>query len=141
MQDVQNEQAEHAMPIDRVGIRHLRVPLTVSDRCGGGQHTVATVELGVDLPAHFKGTHMSRFVEALENWSEDLSYSGLKRLLEDIRLRLEAQKAQAVFSFPYFLHKAAPATGSSGIQGYDCRLTGELGESGRPAFRALRLLR
>jgi GTP cyclohydrolase I len=92
---------------------------------------VATVELGVELPAAFKGTHMSRFVEALENWNEDLSYISMKRLLEDILHRLQARKAHIIFAFPFFIRRISPVSGASGVQGYACRLTGELaGEPG-----------
>ena len=133
MEDVQSQQAEVAMAIDSVGVRNLRLPIMVSQRAEGSQHTVATVELGVDLPAHFKGTHMSRFVEALEDWNEDLSYKSLKGLLEDIKERLEARRTRIIFTFPYFLRKQAPATGASGLQAYECRLTGEL-EENKPTF-------
>jgi GTP cyclohydrolase I len=126
MEDVQNRQADVPMPIDSVGIRKLRLPITLCCREGGSRHSVADVEMGVELPAHFKGTHMSRFVEALEGWDEDLNYAGVKKLLEDVLRRLEARKAQIVFSFPYFLRKDSPVSASSGLQGYDCRLTGEL---------------
>jgi GTP cyclohydrolase I len=137
MEDVQNLQAEVAMPIDSVGVRNLQLPIRVSQREGGPQHSVATVELGVELPAAFKGTHMSRFVEALENWNEDLSYTSMKRLLEDILYRLQARKAQIIFAFPFFIRRISPVSGASGLQGYACRLTGELsgGQSGqKPVF-------
>ena len=133
MEDVQNRQSDVAMAIDSVGVRNLRLPIMVSQRAEGSQHTVAMVELGVDLPAHFKGTHMSRFVEALEDWNEDLSYKSMKRLLEDIKQRLSACRTRVIFTFPYFLRKHAPATGASGLQAYECRLTGEL-EGDKPAF-------
>ena len=127
MEDVQNRQAEVAMPIDSVGVRSLQLPIRVSQREGGPQHSVATVELGVELPAAFKGTHMSRFVEALENWNEDLSYISMKRLLEDILHRLQARKAQIIFAFPFFIRRLSPVSRASGVQGYACRVTGELG--------------
>ena len=133
MEDVQNSPAQVAMPIDRVGVKNLKLPLVVRDRAQGSQHTVATVDIGVDLPAEFKGTHMSRFVEALENWSEELDYNSMKRLLEDVKERLHARKAYALFRFPYFVRKGAPATASSGLVWYECRLTGELGD-GKPSF-------
>lgn len=137
MEDVQNRQAEVPMPIDSVGVRNMQLPISVSRREGGPQHTVATVELGVELPAAFKGTHMSRFVEALENWNEDLSYTSMKRLLEDILHRLHARKAHIIFAFPFFIRRASPVSASSGLQGYACRLTGELDSKrpdGKPAF-------
>lgn len=126
MEDVQMQKADVALPIDCVGVRNLRYPIQVSQRTGSPQHTVATVEFGVELPASFKGTHMSRFVEALENWNEDLSYKSMKRLLEDILARMHARKARILFAFSFFLRRVSPVSGSSGVQGYDCRLTGEL---------------
>lgn len=133
MEDVQNRQADVAMSIDSVGVRNLKRPILVSRRVGGPIHTVATVELGVELPSSFKGTHMSRFVEALENWKEDLSYTSMKTLLEDIKQRLHARKAQLIFAFPFFLRRQSPVSDSASTQGYECRLTGELGD-GKPSF-------
>ncbi|MDR2825423.1 MAG: GTP cyclohydrolase FolE2 [Deltaproteobacteria bacterium] len=126
MQDIQNSPAQVPVAIDRVGINNFRLPLVVSDKANGCQHTVALVDLGVDLPAEFKGTHMSRFVEALENWNEELSYATLKKLLMDIKSRLSASKAYARFRFTYFLRKHAPITNSGGLMGYECTITGEL---------------
>jgi GTP cyclohydrolase I len=126
MQDVQSAPAEVALSIDRVGVKHLMLPLVVRDRAQGVQHTVARVDLGVDLPAAFKGTHMSRFVEALENWKEELDYHSFKALLTDIRQRLSARKAYVVFRFPYILRQASPKSGSPGWMSYECTLTGEM---------------
>ncbi|MDR2488535.1 MAG: GTP cyclohydrolase FolE2 [Desulfovibrio sp.] len=133
MEDVQNRQAEVAMPIDSVGIRNLKRPILVSRREGIPSHSVATVELGVALTASFKGTHMSRFVEALENWNEELSYNSMKNLLKDVKQRLHAHKAQIIFTFPFFLRRPSPVSDTSGTQGYECRLTGELGDN-KPIF-------
>lgn len=126
MQDIQNSPSAVPMPINRVGVNNLKLPLVVYDKAAGRQHTVATVDLGVDLPAAFKGTHMSRFLEALEDWKEELSYQSMKRLLRDIKSRLKAGRSYARFSFTYFLHKHSPMSGSRGIMGYECTLTGEL---------------
>ena len=126
MKDVQNGPAEVALNIDRVGVRNLQVPLVVRDKVRGMQHTVARVDVSVDLPARFKGTHMSRIVEALENWSESLDYASFKNLMADVRDRLEARRAHILLRFPYFLDVKAPATGSPGRMGYECTLTGDL---------------
>lgn len=135
MKDVQSGPAQVAMPIDRVGVKSLKLPLVVSDRAKGRQHTVAQVDMFVNLPAKFKGTHMSRFVAALEEFSEELNYKSLKSLLHDVRDRLHAESSRVVFRFPYFLQKRAPATDSAGFMSYQCRLQGELGPgSDRPGF-------
>jgi GTP cyclohydrolase I len=136
MEDVQSSPADVPMPIDSVGVRNLRLPLTVSRREGGAVHTTALVELGVDLPAHFKGTHMSRFIEVLENRQEELSYKSIKRLLEDILERFDAGRARVCFEFPFFLPRPSPVSKSGGIQSYRCRISGDLSRSGngKPEF-------
>ncbi len=138
--DVQNFPASVALAIDRVGVRHIELPLVVKDRERGSQHTVASVDMGVDLPAACKGTHMSRFVEALEHWREDsgemLDYPSMKRLLTDVLERLHAHRAYAIFRFPYFLMRRAPVSGQGAPVRYLCRLTGEM-EEGEPRLRTL----
>ena len=108
MEDVQNSPAPVALPIDRVGVKGLKLPLLVRDRAQGTQHTVANVDVSVDLPAAFKGTHMSRFVQALANWTEDLDYAGMKRLLEDVR---ERPQGAYCLSFSVFCAEERPRDG------------------------------
>ncbi len=133
MEDVQNRPALVPMRIDRVGVQNLEIPLLVRDRACGTQHTVAKVDMGVELPSAFKGTHMSRFVEALEEWDEELDYASLKRLLENVKDRLEARRAYIHFKFPYFLRKKAPVSKASGLVAYQCTLTGDMADT-KPEF-------
>lgn len=129
LQDIQMSSSEVAIPIDSVGVKNLRIPLSVRDRENGAQHTVAQVEVGVDLPAAFKGTHMSRFVEALESFGEKLDYNSLKDLLAQIQERLSARNAFISFTFPYFMMLASPATKRKSRMDYEVTLTGALEES------------
>ncbi|MDR0827435.1 MAG: GTP cyclohydrolase FolE2 [Desulfovibrio sp.] len=134
MEDVQNTLATVALPIDSVGVRNLRLPISVSRREGGALATVALLELGVDLPAHFKGTHMSRFIEVLQGRQEDLSYKSIKSLLEDILERLHARKARVIFDFPFFMPRPTPVSKATALQSYQCRITGELALEGKLDF-------
>lgn len=140
LMDVQNSPSSVALDIDRVGVKNVNLPLVVKDRDMGRQHTVASVDMGVDLPAAFKGTHMSRFVEALENWreasAEELDYASMKRLLSDVLTRLHAHRAYAKFTFPYFRTRRAPVSEQAAPVRYLCRLTGEL-EQGQEGPRFL----
>ncbi len=135
MHDVQSGPASVALAIDRVGVKEVDFPISVQDRANDHQHAVASVDMGADLPAAFKGTHMSRFVEALEAWSGVLNYANVKSLLSDILERLDARKAYVSFAFSFFQQKSAPISGSKGMMAYPCRMVGELrqGES-RPEF-------
>ncbi|MBQ4132930.1 MAG: GTP cyclohydrolase I FolE2 [Desulfovibrionaceae bacterium] len=134
MKDIQNSPALVPMPIDRVGVKGLTLPIVVSDKENGSQHSVAEVDLTVDLPAHWRGSHMSRFVEALENWQEELSYQSMKKLLKDVKTRLDAKVAHIEFRFIYFLQKVSPATRAENLMGYNCRLLGEMDAGDKPKF-------
>ena len=81
LKDMQNERDTRCISIDRVGVRGVRFPIVVSDKANRTQNTVATVALMVDLPQEYKGTHMSRFVEALhdEGWRLPSPSSGSKK--------------------------------------------------------------
>ena len=124
--DVQNEADTRGIHIDRVGVRDLRYPITVMDRSEGWQSTVAELSLSVALPHHFKGTHMSRFLEVLNQHRGEITLRSLPAILRELQDRLDAESAQIVVEFPYFMERPAPITGATGMMDYDCRFRGTL---------------
>ena len=118
--DVQAHPDTRRVPISRVGVQNIRFPIAVKDRQKSAQHTVGTIDMSVDLPHHFKGTHMSRFMEILNSHDEVISGDALPEILRTMRERLNARTAHLRISFPYFMEKAAPVTGSAGLLSYDC---------------------
>lgn len=130
--DVQASQDHRALAIQRVGVRGLRYPLMLLDGGGEVQHTVATIEMTVGLPADVKGTHMSRFVELLEAERGALDLSGLRTLFADMLVRLEAKSGRIEARFPWFMRKAAPVSGVASLLDLDVMLVLEQLESGQP---------
>jgi GTP cyclohydrolase I len=118
--DIQNTPDERNIPIDRVGVRNVRFPIRVKDRSNVSQPTVGTFTLTVDLPKHFKGTHMSRFLEVLHDYGHQIDGESLPMILEELRSRLNSQTAHLDVEFPYFMAKPAPVTGNIGLMEYDC---------------------
>ena len=110
MKDVQNSEDTRGIPIDRVGVCDVRYPITVLDRNKQRQHTVATINLSVDLPHQFKGTHMSRFIEIMNLHHGEVTMKNIPLILEELKERLEAERSHIEITFPYFLNKAAPVT-------------------------------
>lgn len=117
--DHASEQDGRRIPIDRVGIRGLGLPIQVWDRENRRQGTVARVDATVRLPADRKGTHMSRFVEVLDAVRGEFSLETLPGILRRIQERLEAEAAQVDLRFPYFLEKAAPVSGVRSLMEYE----------------------
>ena len=130
--DVQGTEDKRKLAIDKVGIRAIRHPIRVSERGGGVQHTVATFAMYVSLPHHFKGTHMSRFVEILNRHEKEISVDTFQVMLDEMMLRLEAEAGTIEMSFPYFISKAAPVSKVKSLMDYEVTFTGEIC---RPAKR------
>jgi GTP cyclohydrolase I len=126
MIDVQSQYDHRNINIDKVGVKNIRYPITVMDRKNGVQHTVASINMYVNLPRKFKGTHMSRFIEILNEFYGHLDIREFSKILEAMQERLNAQSAHLEISFPYFIEKASPVTGTSGLMEYLCRVSGSL---------------
>jgi GTP cyclohydrolase I len=125
MKDVQNSRDTRKINIDKVGIKNLRLPVTVKDKAHGSQHTTAEINFYVDLPHHFKGTHMSRFVEILNEHRYTFDIQRLDDILQSARKKLRALKAHLELTFPYFIEKKAPVSGSAGLIDYICTVSAE----------------
>ncbi|MCA9670960.1 MAG: GTP cyclohydrolase I FolE2 [Myxococcales bacterium] len=134
MEDVQSRHDAREIPLEQVGVSELRYPITVLDREADRQQTIATVELSVNLPHHFKGTHMSRFIEVLEAHRGEVTMFTMPALVEDLRERLEAERARVCMRFTYFVERAAPASGARSLLDVEARFIGESGESGDELF-------
>lgn len=127
--DVQNHADDRRVPIDRVGVSNLSYPIVVLDRANQRQSTVATLTMSVNLPHHFKGTHMSRFVEVLNAHRGELTMFTLPAMLRELRSRLDAESARVEVRFPSFLERVAPVTGARALMGYECSFLGEANQT------------
>ena len=125
MRDIQNEEDTREVPLQKVGVKNVKYPVQVLDKNKKVQNTTATVNLFVNLPHKFKGTHMSRFIEVFHKYHEDISMNNFLDMLEEIRTKLDAEKAFGRITFPYFIEKEAPVTKSPGIMQYICTYEGE----------------
>lgn len=133
MKDVQNEKDHRGIAINQVGVSDLRYPVVVLDRDHQEQQTIARLTLSVDLPHNYKGTHMSRFIEVLNNHRGKMTMWTMPDLLHDLRKRFAAEKAKVVVEFPYFIEKKAPVSGASALMDYECAFVGET-ENGKDDF-------
>jgi GTP cyclohydrolase I len=131
MKDIQNRRDFRNISVDKVGIKDLRYPITVLDRKNGFQHTIASINMYVDLPERYKGTHMSRFVELLHLFRPEISLKKIADILEQMKEHLNAASAHIEITFPYFIEKKAPISNSPGLMDYTCRIIGSSGPDGR----------
>ena len=121
MKDVQNQLDSRGIDIQKVGIKGLELPLRVQRKDNNDITIYSVATVGVSLPAHYKGTHMSRFVEILNEWrKKDLLGIDTKGCIEAIVKKLNAKSGYLKFDFKYFINKKSPITGITAPMCYDC---------------------
>ncbi len=123
MKDIQSLADSRRIDIKKVGVKTVSYPVALRDKVHGWQHTVAVANMYVNLPRHFKGTHMSRFVEILNDFHGDFAVSDFSLVLEKMKQRLDAQASHLELVFPFF---SAQRDGHQ--RRYQCRLCGSLRE-------------
>ena len=134
IKDVQNTKDTRNVDIQRVGIKNIDVPLTIQRKNNTDQIVSATAKVAVSLPRNYKGTHMSRFVEVLNEWeSKNLLGVDIKGCLEKVIKKLHAQSGILEFKFKYFINKKAPVTKLSAPMCYECSFIGKI-ENGEYKF-------
>ncbi len=125
MVDVQNLKDERKINIKKVGVKGIKYPVIVLDRANGFQHVNAAINMYVNLPHHFKGTHMSRFIEVLNTYRGQINIKTFESILTKVKEKLNAQSAHMEIEFPYFIEKKAPVSRAKSLMEYMCRFSGE----------------
>jgi len=127
MRDVAAESDSRGVELAQVGIKDLHLPVMIREKHGGMARLLGQVDASVALPHSERGTHMSRFVEILNQWSRKVvSSADLEDILRELRQAFGASRARVSLRFKYFLRKAAPVSGTVSQLDYDCEFAGEL---------------
>jgi GTP cyclohydrolase I len=128
LHDVQRRRDTRRVAINKVGVKDISYPIVVMDKNRSVQHTVARVNMYVDLPHHFKGTHMSRFIEILNSYREKIALDKMETILQKMKEKLGASSAHLEIEFPYFIEKKAPVSGAKSLMEYTCEFKASLAE-------------
>lgn len=131
MKDVQNQEDCRGVDIQKVGVKGVELPLKIQRKDANDITIYSSATVGVSLPAHYKGTHMSRFVEVLNEWrNKHLLGIDVKGCLEAIVEKLNAKSGYLKFDFKYFINKKSPITQIEAPMCYDCSFEGFLDNYG-----------
>jgi len=126
MIDIQNSRDYRQVEINKVGVKNIQYPITVLDKRNRVQNTVGKVSMYVNLPHHFKGTHMSRFIEILNEYRGTINIEAIATILNKMKEKLNAHSAYLEVEFPYFIEKRAPISGAKSLMEYTCRFQASL---------------
>lgn len=120
MQDIQKNEPSNRITIDKVGIKGYVLPLNLG--LVNGQ-TVGLINLYVNLSANERGTHMSRLIEALNEWDKEISTVSIRSLLQKVSSQLYCTRCFLEVSFPVFYTKLSPVTKKAGLMKQDVSLS------------------
>ncbi|MBN2279706.1 MAG: GTP cyclohydrolase I FolE2 [Candidatus Marinimicrobia bacterium] len=126
MKDIQNQTDNRKVSINKVGVKDVKYPIIVLDKKNKAQHTIGTINMYVNLPHNFRGTHMSRFIEILNKYHNRLHIDTMSDILREMETRLTAEEAHMEMTFPYFIEKEAPVSHIKSLMEYECTYTGIL---------------
>ena len=130
LRDIQNLKDNRNVDIQKVGIKNLKLPLIIQRKNSSNLVVSADARVCVSLPRHYKGTHMSRFVEVLTEWQhKNLLGVDIKGCLETIINNLDAESGELEFKFTYFIDKKSPVTKIPAPMSYECSFEGRIIDS------------
>lgn len=131
MKDIAQLRDKRGVVIQKVGIKDLHIPLQIRRKENGYQQVLGNVDMAVELPHGYRGTHLSRMVEIIFKWSrQPLGGKDIRAILMQMRKRLDAEHAHITVRFKYFIEKVAPVSKSRSALDYGCEFTGVHSDEG-----------
>jgi GTP cyclohydrolase IB len=128
--DVQTGAETRGVALEAVGVTGLRYPITVLLPDRTHQQTICEAELTVPLDAGTRGTHMSRFVEALHEHRDAMSPIGVLALARSVSARLDGRGARVELRFPLYVERPTPVTDEPALLTIDCALAANISADG-----------
>ena len=124
--DTQNTKDLRNIVINQVGIKDILHPINFVNRDNESYPTVANFTMTVRLPENVKGTHMSRFIEILNDGECSFGIDTFINLVQTVADKLDSSDAQIIVDFPFFRNKKAPSSGVESLLDYKVTLTGTI---------------
>ena len=122
MDDIQNQRDERGIKIQQTGITDVWLPLLIDN-----QNVQANVRFTVSLRHDLRGTHMSRLMEILTDWTnKPLDLPAVHSILTEARDKLDTDSANIHINFKYFIECTAPVSKKKSLLDIDCVFSGEL---------------
>jgi len=124
--DTQNTKDIRNIVINQVGIKDILHPINFVNRDSESHPTIANFTMTVRLPENVKGTHMSRFIEILNDGECSFGIDTFMNLVQRVADKLDSSDAQIIVDFPFFRNKKAPSSGVESLLDYKVILTGSI---------------
>ena len=122
------------MSVQTVGLNQFTCPVRIPEKEGGIQQTVATIDLQVQMPRDRLESCVAVMTALLAEYLPDIHTGLFLALLARVRQQLRANEACLAMSFPYFIAKRAPVSGTVSLMEYHCAFTASSEDRGEPVL-------
>ncbi len=125
MIDVQNQVDTRGIKIQQTGVTNVHLPFSIW--IGGEfQQVLAKIRFTVSLNETIRGTHMSRLLEILTDFSATpLKISDIEKILLDATEKLETDFSAIKMAFKIFVKRAAPVSEKISLLDIDCEISAD----------------
>ena len=125
MIDVQNQADTRGIKIQQTGVTGVHLPFSIL--IGGEfQQVLAKIRFTVSLNEKIRGTHMSRLMEILTDFSAvPMKISDIEKILIDAKEKLETDFSAIKMAFKFFVKRAAPVSEKISLLDIDCEISAD----------------
>ncbi len=126
--DIQNQRDERGIALDRVGITNVYFPIMVERKDDLEDPFIVSsrVKLFVHLPKEYKGANLSRFMQCLVKYeNEVIDKDSMPKLLDELKIKLKSKDAYARFEFDFYKDVKSPVSNNKAPQRYRCAFIGQ----------------
>lgn len=134
MIDVQNQTDTRGIKIQQTGVTGVYLPLSIF--IGEEfQQVLAKIRFTVSLNEKIRGTHMSRLMEILTDFSAtSLKISDIEKILIDATEKLETDFSAIKMAFKFFVKRAAPISEKISLLDVDCEISADFSTTSKRNF-------
>ena len=120
MTDVQNQPDGRGIKIQKTGVTKVHLPFFVADG-GKTRQVAAQIRFTVALSENLRGTHMSRLMEILTDWTQrPITIADVEKILLDALEKLSTDFATISMAFKLFTEKISPVSTKVSFSAVDC---------------------
>ncbi len=125
MIDVQNQIDTRGIKIQQTGVTNVYLPFSIwiGEEI---QQVLARLRFTVSLNKNIRGTHMSRLMEILTDFSATpLKISDIEKIVKDATEKLETDFSAIKMAFKFFLKCTAPVSEKVSLLDIDCEISAD----------------
>jgi len=112
------------MSVQTIGIHKITHPVTITTKAGTPQRTIANLDIDI-FHSQVAGKSCMELISPLfAQYAENIQAAAFSELLLKMTTILKAEDVKLEISFPYFIDKIAPVSGTKSLMDYQCSFTG-----------------